>query len=267
MSNTNSTKRKFTQLTQPECRAKIVRYTPRIPRTKVGGMVTIHPKLVGIPAKKPGYIHRLNDCGQASKDMMKIPNNMKKGRVTESIKKRFCDNIPDVKKEKACAKRAVEMWKWIKKTTKKHQLTIRDVLKMKKGQKTKFLVLDRNISDSTYDLPDNKVMAPSTFFKTCWAVYTHDHDMHGTIKYEFQSKNEDPWPFNFEINYKDESWYPLDDTGTLSRGIGRVFGIKKSYKKFDKKTRVGYRGPMISWSKLKDLPKIYKCQFCSSALF
>lgn len=268
MCSRNLSKRKLIQLTSQECRAKIVKYNPKVKKIKRGRGTIIVPSLIGIRAKKEGYIHPMNRCGQIQKYAMKIPKNMKKGKVSSKTKTLYSDHIPDIKKEARCAKKAVKVEEWIKKTTRKHHLTIQQVQRMKKGEKMKVLVLDRNVGDTIDGQPLTKVMAPTTFFNMCWAVYTHDHDMTGTIKYAFQSKSDKPFPFTFDLNYKSENWYPLDKDGNLPakdpQGFAKLFQKKISYKIFPKKTRVGWRGPMIPWSKLSSLPKVFRCQFCGN---
>lgn len=267
MCSTSLSKRKLVQLTQSECRAQIVKYVPKKKRIKERNMIVYKSSLVGIPSKKDGYVHVLNDCGQMSQALTPIPSTMKRGKVSQKIKKRFCDNIPDIKKEEGCAKKGLHLELWIQKSRSK-QLTIQRVLNMKKGQKMKMLCLDRNLYDTTDSIPPNQLRCPAKFFDGGYmGVYTHDHDMSGTFKWQFQPKDEPPMPFTFEINYKNENWYPLDEDGTLAMGLGRMLGIKKSYKKFPKTTRVGWRGPMIPWNALKDLPRVYNCQFCSSVVW
>ena len=265
-------KRKYSQLAPKECRAQLQVYTkPPLFRKDINGIRHLDQKMRGIAASKDGYIHRVNTCGQLEQDMTKIPRGFKKIKTSEKQRKSFCDTPFDQKGAKARSK-AIEWHQWIKDTKKSH-LTIAQVLKMKKGQKMKMLMLDRNIGDYVDSQPINKPMAPLTFFKGCWAVYTHSHDMCGTLKFEWEGNQTPPTPFYFHINYSGENWYPLSKDSALPardpQGVGRLFGFKKSYTQFAPTTRVGYRGPMIPWTTLKSLPKVYKCQWCSpfSALY
>lgn len=260
-------KRKLTQLTTQECRAQLVTYKKkRLIKKDIRGVRSLDPVIRGIPAAKKGFIHRVNQCGQYENEATKIPWRFKQVKTTEKDKKWHCDTPFNQTAADQAEAKAIEVSKWIKDASRKAHLTIAQVLKMKKGQKTKFLMLDRNVYDNLDGQATNKAMVASKFFQGCWAIYTHDHGMEGTMKFAWQSKDEAGLPFMFEINYRDESWYPLDVDGALPakdpQGVGKLLGKRMPYTKFPKSTRVGYRGPMVPWSKLKALPKVYKCQWC-----
>ena len=173
---------------------------------------------------------------------------------------------------------------------------------MKKGQEIKVLILDRNVEESFEQddkIKPNKIYKPKTFFNSCWAIYTHDKDLKGKIYYrwqepiqeqknKFNSKmkggstfkvdstfkvedrhdNSKPYDFEFEIEYKENHWYPLEngflpgkkDIPSFIRG-GLLDEKKKKWNKLPKNTKVGERGPMILWKDLDKLPNCYYLDF------
>jgi hypothetical protein len=259
--------REYIELSKEECMKSIVRYQAPNKR-HLNGMIEIGRVLVGVLSKeKPGYIHEVTGCGRMSKQLTKIPVNYKrksnkffKNKLKGSM---YCNVIPRQKAENA-KKKGVDMETWMRKSSRKYHLTINQVKRMKKGQKLKVLCLDRNIYDHVDSEPTYKVTSPSTFFRGCWAIYTHDHDMTGFLRFSWEGGKGKGMEFTFHLNYRNDSWYPLTEKGDLPAwgDMGIMLGIKKHYTKFPGKTRIGFRGPMIPWSDLKRLPKIYKCIFC-----
>jgi hypothetical protein len=177
-------------------------------------------------------------------------------------------------------------------------LTIKDIQNLKKGQKIKVLMLDRNTNDRVQGgkCKPNKTYKPKTFFKYCWGIYIHDKDLEGELYHHFDlgknnklpikekktKKNKpkpwstlkirkdgtDPNPyqydFEFDIEYKDDSWYPLEN-GLLpslpKTGTGLLDGRYKKWNELPKDTCVGWRGPMILWNDLDTLPNCYYFDF------
>ena len=139
--------------------------------------------------------------------------------------------------------------KWIKATSKYH-LRIRDIKKMKKGQKIYVLGLDRNFPDALYDskIIIGKVYKPENLFKVKKYTYIHDSGFKGNF-----DVIED---FEFHIEYKKDHWFPLKD-GKLSKTDMREEGLStKKIMNFPPSTKIGFRGPMILWKNVKKLPLI-----------
>jgi hypothetical protein len=67
--------------------------------------------------------------------------------------------------------------------------------------------------------------------------------------------------FEFHIQYDEHNWYPLRD-GRLPKkdpqGLAN-FGAsaRREYTDFDKDTPIGWRGPMILWNKIDNLPDVF----------
>lgn len=144
--------------------------------------------------------------------------------------------------------KVMSVYHWIEKTMKSKYLTIRHIVKMKRGQKIKFLCYDRNFCDCVADAPSPA--KPSILCSKCYIVeYIHDHDLHGKAKFMCDSAFE---PFDFHLNYSGDCYYPLDDKGRLPnvdpQGFADFTGVKRDYRDFPQSTYVGWRGPILLWS-------------------
>lgn len=170
-------------------------------------------------------------------------------------------------------------------------LTIDDVLKLKKGEQLKVLLLHRNVWDPIYENKNLcKIFDPKVLFANEWGILIHDRDLQEEIFIQ-AFELELPWgkhikninkltkkdieiykreyynhygsknrPFEFDIEYQKGNWFPLTN-GMLPakdpQGFANFrFQKPKSWKEFPKTTHVGYRGPMIKWDDLDKLPNI-----------
>ena len=158
--------------------------------------------------------------------------------------------------------KGLEVNKWINKM-RKHYFRINDVLKMKKGDKIKLLLLDRNVTDITNSEDTNKELVsykPEHFYRKNLVIYTHNTELKGVITFlcwDIKQKE-----FQFEIEYLKNNWYPLNEDGKLpKKDPQNLVDFKdkagKHYSEFYKTTSVGFRGPMIKYSILKELPNVY----------
>lgn len=146
--------------------------------------------------------------------------------------------------------------------------TIRDVLDLKKGDKVRFLVMDRNLYDIVCSNNEgNKLFDPEYFFRCNSVTYTHDSGVKGTMVYHWgglgpeRSDSKEYKNWEFEIEYEKDKWYPLKG-GYLPASDPQKFASfhyedKKHWSTFPKSTRLGWRGPMMVWEKVKHQPNIY----------
>jgi len=154
-----------------------------------------------------------------------------------------------------------ELEKWIQQY-RKYWLTIKDVEKLKPNKKIKLLVLDRNVWDAKNKFKKGKLYKPENFFVDNSAVYFKNNmaSLNGKIKHQWQNNDEEPYDFEFEIEYKKNNWYPLTN-GILpaedEQGFLQLLGEDKSWSEFPKSTHIGCRGPMILWDDLKKLKKVW----------
>ena len=140
---------------------------------------------------------------------------------------------------------------WEEYATINYGLTIEDVLKLKKGEQIKVLMLHRNLWDRVYDSKHQCIIYdPKILFKDEWGVLVHDHDLTEEVflqdfdlkedwgkhiknvdkltrkdieQYKkaylkrqelYRRKGQPPptyKPFEFDIEYLEGNWYPLTD--------------------------------------------------------
>ena len=132
----------------------------------------------------------------------------------------------------------------------KHKyITIKDIIKLNKGDSIKLLAIDTNF----FDLIDyNEVgieYPPDIFLQDNYIFeYTHNFGLNGMIRW-IKEKNINH--FNFDINYNKFNWYPLNNHGKLPfkdpQGIHSFKNIKKNYKEYPLNTLIGWKGPMLLW--------------------
>lgn len=159
---------------------------------------------------------------------------------------------------------ALEIQAW-KKHVRKECLTIRDIKKLKPGDKLTILCMDRNLEDPIWQtIKSNTIMSPTRFFQRNVATYVHEKDLHGTITFHFgglsdHSKSENStMDFDFELEYRKDHWYPTKDGYFPAKdGYPKLKYPKTHWTKFPPKTKVGWRGPMLLWEKVKTQPKVY----------
>ena len=151
--------------------------------------------------------------------------------------------------------------KWYEKAE-EYGLTIEDVLDFEPGEEVELLLLHRNIFDGTLDPKTNKPKykyTPTHFFRNEKWIYTHNKDLRGTLRLETKDSTIETKDFEWELEISDYNatdkiigslrWYPLEN--------GKMKPLKnKKWNTFPKNTLVGWRGPAVYWSNLKDLPKI-----------
>lgn len=154
-----------------------------------------------------------------------------------------------------------EFYNWIKQS-RKYWITIKDIEKLKPNEKIKLLVLDRNVGDLV-TIKEGQLYKPETFFVNNSAIYykCDNGSLAGKIKYNWQESYSKPYDFEFDIEYETGNWYPLTN-GILpakdSQGIYKLLGKDKNWSEFPKSTPIGWRRPMILWSDLKKLKKVYQ---------
>ena len=150
--------------------------------------------------------------------------------------------------------------------SRKHWITIDTIQKLKPGKKVKLLLLDRNVLDGvSKKFKAGKIYSAAKYFNHNTAVFwkTDDQNLGGKLKYKWQENSkghQDPYDFEFDVEYTKGSWYPMCD-GVLPavdpQGFAKLSGKAMKWTEFPKTTHIGWRGPMILWSNVKHLPKIY----------
>jgi len=248
-------------------------------RTKENAII-IHGSICGFLAKKSSkvipkellpekdednYIFEALGNSTFSRNKKLIPEEYKKIKRTDkifSLKWALSYYLqPYISPEKIALlnQEGYELENWIQQY-RKYWITIKDIEKLESNKKIKLLVLDRNIWNDRHKR--GKLYKPENFFVNNSAIYWKNNmtSLEGKIKHEWQNKDDEPYDFEFEIEYKKNNWYPLIN-GILpaedEQGFFQLLGHNKSWSQFSKSTHIGNRGPMILWSNLKKLKKVY----------
>lgn len=180
--------------------------------------------------------------------------------------------------------KALEFWDWEKMVKRRRAgLTIADILALKPGDRVQVLAMDRNLCDHVYPWrpgePPGPTLPAKQFFekKRDGAVYIHEGGLRGRVEWGWDHEGERAHePFQFEIEFKEGNWHPLDDDGTLPsanephmvkgppgepamerRHWDELPPTRQHWTEFPKTTRVGWRGPMVRWDALADLPPVF----------
>jgi hypothetical protein len=212
------------------------------------------PAFVGIPAPKAGLVFKVMRRGVVSTIATKIPAGFKASPVDKETRRVYCAKASTAQKNARLG--GLDFNLWIGRASQKY-LTIGDIVKLKKGSKLTLLLLDRNVGDRVATrVPPFQLYTPAYFFRPQRAVYTHDHDLTGTLDFDGEEG-----VFTFDVNYKPRHWYPLNKDGVLPAKDNQtrrpLLGKATHYKTMSKKTHVGMRGPIVLWSKLKTMPKVF----------
>lgn len=158
---------------------------------------------------------------------------------------------------------ALDFQEWIRRAEKSY-LRIRDIMNLRSGAKIKVLLLDRNTSDVTNQKqvnPSDTPTRPCKFFKTHYAIYTHKKVLSGTMMHSWQKKTDRPYDFEWDVEYLHNQWYPL--TNGLLPALDMDFykplidGRPRHWTELPDAMPVGWRGPAILWSMLKNLASVY----------
>ena len=241
------------KLDSSECIQRFVHYEKKT-KSPNGGTTT--QLLVGVTADKPGYFHEsISDYAEFKDTPKKVPSGYKKWPDTKSqqFARDFYCKSKSKKAEKVKSLEGLEESKWYNES-RKHWLTIGDLLSLKSGNELDILLYHRNALDApmTYFKSDTSY-TPKKFFKSERDTLVASDE---TLMCYFKNyEKHDPTHKYLEVEYKRDKWYPLED-GFLPASKNKK-GKKIHFTELPKKTPVGFRGPMILWKELSKLPKIY----------
>jgi hypothetical protein len=158
--------------------------------------------------------------------------------------------------EESKEQRLLSIQDWVAFAEKKG-LTIKDIGEMKKGDKKKVLILDRNAFDIA--LADKNVKkgrnSPLVFFRHNQGVYTHEKALQGSLLFEDEDDNIKKFEFHLDLPHK-RMWYPLEQGYIPSRAQDGPYSKPQHWTRFPDSTLVGWRGAMIDWSLVASFPDI-----------
>jgi hypothetical protein len=147
-------------------------------------------------------------------------------------------------------------FEWEDVVTEKYAIRILDITKMQHGEQIEVLIMDRNLSCITSQVNEsNTNYEPEIFYRYNRGTYVHDKDLMGKLIFHWKDTTEVDENFEFHLEYLPKNWYPIMD-GKLSTSTSTM-PLNQHWSNFSPDTKVGYRGPMIPWCKLKEMPNIY----------
>ena len=182
---------------------------------------------------------------------------------------------------------SLDLWKWID-YMRPYHLTINDITNLSSGDTIQLLCLDRNVCDlvATSDNESVTTIPVVDFFKHGYQLtYRHRRDLEGTACWNcdsdsdsssYDSQYSDPGcknndktntnknpigrHFSFDIEYKKNCWYPLEN-GKLPIKDPQEFAkfnhnTISYWKDYPETTRIGWRGPMINFKHLTNAPEL-----------
>ena len=87
-------------------------------------------------------------------------------------------------------------------------------------------------------------------------------ELYGKLRLIGHKESKIEWEFDkgegFHIQYAKDNWYPLINDYLPKYGdIGPLLNIQTHWKEFDVNTPIGWRGPLIKWSNIEKIGKIW----------
>jgi hypothetical protein len=238
--------------------ARFVRYTKE---TDNGNSRSVE-WLNGLRSTKKNYIHLSHGHNQWET----VPTQVPTGFVESDDYDRAWVEGNVCRDPNPRPKNGLEIEQWEKKV-RSSWLTIADIKRLSPGDVLDVAVLDRNVIETadSAGIPPNRPVAAQRFLKSSMARYEHIEGLRGKLTLLINSERIELDPFEFHVDFDGKgNWYPLMD-GVLPakdpQGFMKLLGKKTPWSAMSPKTHVGYRGPMIVWSKVRSLsassPKIY----------
>ncbi|AYV85418.1 MAG: hypothetical protein Satyrvirus15_15 [Satyrvirus sp.] len=195
-----------------------------------------------ISEKKPFKKYTKNELVNAARGMY-IYNDLKnksKNELYNAIKKSYTEKKYPIVHENS-------LTAWGNQAAEKYGLEIRDILKMKPGEKMKIIFMDRNVGEYLHNPIIGHKYDPLKKGFT-YGTYTHAKDLTGKLEFDDGIKFEN---FQWEINAAS-----LNDKcgcNDFWDEISSCINIKE----LNPKIKIGYRGPAIKYLDAKKLPKYY----------
>tara|TARA_Y100000996_G_scaffold136444_1_gene103734 strand:- start:1457 stop:2254 length:798 start_codon:yes stop_codon:yes gene_type:complete len=223
---------------------------------------SIISKICGVPSLVSGYVHeQISEYGEFNDEAILIPKGYRKIKSPseEWIKEHVCRKIPTFPKN---IKNTPEYRDWFE-NSRPYWLKIDDVLKLKHNETISLIMLDRNVLDVVLNSNKmNKVYTATHFFRNQKALYTHDVELYGKLRLIGHKESKIEWKFDkgegFHIQYAKDNWYPLINDYLPKYGdTGPLLNIQTHWKEFDVNTPIGWRGPLIKWSNIEKIGKIW----------
>jgi len=164
--------------------------------------------------------------------------------------------------------KSLEMYDFIELCKDKH-LTINDILNLSIGDELDVIIWDRNFEESwIWNKAElNKLYDAQEFFKDQRATLIYKGNMEWTIAFCWGESFDHPIHLNVEHLETYWTWMGIKNDGMIhieNEIIDKDSRIPDGWREkhihwtnFPKSARAGWRGPIMLWNKLKELPKVY----------
>lgn len=156
------------------------------------------------------------------------------------------------------------MTAWCNKAAWKCGLTVGDILKMKKGDEFRVLLMDRNVGDYTYGLKVGDTYRPVDKGLS-YAKYTHIDGLKGILYHEDVDITYDVWQWEVNLGALGNGhwfWGPLSLNNCTSCDKDNSKCKEIDVNTLDPRIQVGWRGPCIKRSDAQKLPE-YVTHYCT----
>jgi hypothetical protein len=163
----------------------------------------------------------------------------------------------------------MDMYDFINNCKDKH-LTIADIKLMSPGDVIDVVVWDTNFEEYwIWDSAEkNKSYDPFIFFKSNRCKITYKGNMLWDIYFDFGDTCTHPVHLDVSSLQTNWTWYEINELDGQIHITEEILDEKQSilsdwtpkhiyWTEFPDTTRVGWRGPIMLWDKLKDLPQVF----------
>lgn len=162
----------------------------------------------------------------------------------------------------------MELYQWIKMHRHLH-LTLGEATSLSQKEPTEVVILDRNFEETKIwdKIPKKKPISPQEMFEDNQAKITSLGGYRWKIEFDWGETIEESFHVNVSSLNTNWNWVPIEDGEVVIDHEVLVSGeslpdddfkeFRHSWKKIHPRTRVGWRGPIIRWSDLEGLSKVY----------
>lgn len=171
---------------------------------------------------------------------------------------------PTVDRAGLRASGALEWYEW-ERASRRLWLTIADLERLGAGGRpVVVLSMHRNLGDVCADEsvnPRGKAVAPARFFRNAKATFVRSSapdELKGRLL--LADMGGESFEIGPDVEYKKDAWYPLEEGELPAKDPQAIFGLlgkRVPWRQLPRGTHVGYRGPMMLWSDLGKMPKVW----------
>ena len=135
-------------------------------------------------------------------------------------------------------------------------VTKSDIDNLGANEEVKILFIDQHVFDLAESRGDAGSLRPEDFFRShYWCIFRKSEGMSGWARFMCESRFR---AFEFHVEYRPGYWCQLSHGRLPSHIVGNT-GEQPRLKieDYPGTIRVGWRGPSVRWTSLKDMPNVY----------